>query len=85
MQLILQHYLTRAILGHIPNDQSGRVSLWSDIVTHRKELQSIRAIQNFASEQVTVEQGNSKKSVIVNEIVEPTVAMSQLFITTTVA
>ncbi|MFP3917715.1 phage tail sheath subtilisin-like domain-containing protein [Lysinibacillus telephonicus] len=72
-------------LGQIPNDQSGRVSLWSDIVTHRKELQSIRAIQNFASEQVTVEQGNSKKSVIVNEIVEPTVAMSQLFITTTVA
>ena len=72
-------------LGEVPNDQDGRISLWSDIVAHRKELQGIRAIQNFDSEQVTVEQGNSKKSVVVNEVVEPTVAMSQLYITTTVA
>lgn len=72
-------------LGKVPNDQSGRVSLWSDIVTHRRELQGIRAIQNFDPEQVVVEQGNLKKSVVVNEVVEPTVAMSQLYITTTVA
>ena len=72
-------------LGEVPNDQDGRISLWSDIVAHRKELQGIRAIQNFDSEQVTVELGNSKKSVVVNEVVEPTVAMSQLYITTTVA
>ncbi len=72
-------------LGQVPNDQSGRVSLWGDIVTHRRELQGIRAIQNFNPEQVVVEQGNSKKSVVVNEVVEPTVAMSQLYITTTVA
>lgn len=72
-------------LGKIPNDQSGRVSLWGDIVANRRELQGIRAIQNFNPDQVTVEQGNSKKSVVVNEVVEPTVAMSQLYITTTVA
>ncbi|WP_144511603.1 phage tail sheath family protein [Bacillus sp. FJAT-22090] len=72
-------------LGKIPNDQSGRVSLWGDIVAHRRELQGIRAIQNFNPEQVVVDQGNSKKSVVVNEVVEPTVAMSQLYITTTVA
>lgn len=72
-------------LGKVPNDKSGRVSLWGDIVAHRRELQSIRAIQNFDPEQVVVEQGNSKKSVVVNEVVEPTVAMSQLYITTTVA
>lgn len=72
-------------LGQVPNDQSGRVSLWGDIVAHRRELQGIRAIQNFVPEQVTVEQGDSKKSVVVNEVVEPTVAMSQLYITTTVA
>ncbi|MEH7522012.1 phage tail sheath family protein [Bacillus sp. JJ1503] len=72
-------------LGKVPNDQSGRVSLWGDIVTHRRELQGIRAIQNFDPEQVVVEQGNSKKSVVVDEVIEPTVAMSQLYITTTVA
>lgn len=72
-------------LGKVPNDQSGRVSLWGDIVAHRRTLQGIRAIQNFDPEQVEVEQGNSKKSVVVDEVVEPTVAMSQLYITTTVA
>ncbi|MEG6615389.1 phage tail sheath family protein [Peptococcaceae bacterium 1198_IL3148] len=72
-------------LGKVPNDQSGRVSLWGDIVAHRRELQAVRAIQNFDPDQVGVEQGNSKKSVVVNEVVEPTVAMSQLYITTTVA
>ena len=72
-------------LGKVPNDQDGRITLWKDIVAHRKTLQGLRAIQNFDSEKVTVEQGNSKKSVVVNEVVEPTVAMSQLYITTTVA
>ena len=71
-------------LGKIPNDQSGRVSLWGDIITHRRELQGIRAIENFDPEQVNVEQG-TKKSVVVNEVIEVTVAMSQLYITTTVA
>ncbi|MGN7478960.1 phage tail sheath family protein [Solibacillus silvestris] len=72
-------------LGKVPNDQDGRISLWNDVVAHRRELQSIRAIQNFLPDQVLVEPGNSKKSVVVNEVVEPTVAMSQLYITTTVA
>ncbi len=72
-------------LGKVPNDQDGRISLWNDIVAHRNELVGIRAIQNFVSDQVIVEPGNSKKAVVVNEVVEPTVAMSQLYITTTVA
>ncbi|BDH60143.1 hypothetical protein MTP04_02730 [Lysinibacillus sp. PLM2] len=72
-------------LGKIPNDQSGRISLWSDIVAHRKALQDIRAIENFVSDNVKVEAGSSKKSVVVTETVEPTVAMSQLYVTTVVA
>ncbi|MEG0258711.1 MAG: phage tail sheath family protein [Lysinibacillus sp.] len=71
-------------LGKVPNDESGRVSLWSDIVAHRKELQGLRAIQNFVADNVTIALGNSKKSVVVDEVIEPTVAMSQLYITTTV-
>ena len=72
-------------LGKVPNDQDGRISLWNDIGAHRIEMQRIRAIQNYNKDELTVEQGNSKKSVVVNEIVNPTVAMSQLYITTTVA
>ncbi|KYG88994.1 phage tail protein [[Bacillus] sp. KCTC 13219] len=72
-------------LGKVPNDQDGRISLWNDIGAHRMELQRIRAVQNYNKDELTVEQGNSKKSVVVNEVVIPTVAMSQLYITTVVA
>lgn len=72
-------------LGKVPNDKSGRVSLWNELVKQRKELQTIRAIQEFKADELTIEQGNLKKSVVVNEVVEPIVAMSQLYITTTVS
>ncbi|WP_431030122.1 phage tail sheath family protein [Lysinibacillus sp. LZ02] len=72
-------------LGKVPNDQDGRISLWNDISSHRLEMQRIRAIQNYNKEELAVAQGDSKKAVVVNEVVEPTVAMSQLYITTTVA
>lgn len=72
-------------LGKVPNDADGRISLWNDIGAHRLELQRIRAIENYNKDELTVEQGNSKKAVVVNEVVTPTVAMSQLYITTTVA
>lgn len=72
-------------LGKVPNDQDGRISLWNDIGAHRMEMQRIRAIQNYNKDELTVAQGNSKKAVVVNEVVIPTVAMSQLYITTTVA
>ena len=68
-------------LGVIPNDASGRVSLWADIVKHHNQLQDIRAIQNFDSSLVTVAQGETKKSVVVNDVVNPVNAMSQLYMT----
>ena len=72
-------------LGVVPNDASGRVSLWSDIVKHHEQLQAIRAIENFADSDVTVEQGNSKKSVVVTDLVTVVNAMSKLYMTVTVA
>lgn len=72
-------------LGQVPNDADGRITFWKDVVAQRKEMQKIRAIQNFSSDEVSIAQGNSKKSVVVNEAIEPIVAMSQLYITTTVA
>src|SRR5699024_1003712 len=49
----------------VQNDNAGRMSLWADIVAHHNELQRLRAIQNFDSANVTVEQGSLKKSVVV--------------------
>ena len=72
-------------LGVVPNDAAGRISLWSDIVKHHEQLQEIRAIENFSDADVTVEQGSSKKSVLVTDLVTVVNAMSKLYMTVTVA
>lgn len=77
--LFNEHYL-----GKMPNDESSRIGLWSDIVTHHKQLESLRAIENFESEHVTVEKGEGKKSVIVTDIVTPVCAMTKLYMTVVV-
>lgn len=68
-------------IGKVPNDASGRVSLWNDIVKHHMELQNIRAIENFTSDNVTVAQGDTKKAVVVTDYVTPVNAMAQLYMT----
>ena len=70
-------------LGVVPNDEAGRLSLWSDIVEHRKSLQRMRAIESFKDEDVTVEKGNSKTSVVITSRICPVNSMTQLYITTT--
>lgn len=72
-------------LGAVPNDKAGRVSLWSDIVSHHRQLEQIRAIENFSDADVTVLPGSSKKSVVVTDYVTVVNAMSKLYMTVTVA
>jgi len=72
-------------LGAVPNDAAGRISLWSDIVAYHRELEKIRAIENFSDSDVTVEQGEHKKSVIVSGSVTIVNAMSKLYMTITVS
>lgn len=79
------HLFNTRYLGKTQNDAAGRVTFWKDIIKHREEMQRIRAIENYDKDALTIEQGQNKKSIVVNEVVEPTVAMSQLYITTTVA
>lgn len=69
-------------IGVVPNDNDGRVSLWKDIVAHHNELQRVRAIENFNEDDVTVERGNEKRAVVVNDVVIPVNAMEQLYMTT---
>lgn len=72
-------------LGVVPNDNAGRTSLWSDIVKHHQQLNDIRAIEDFADSDVSVAQGNTKKSVVVTDVVTVVNAMSKLYMTVTVA
>lgn len=72
-------------LGVVPNDNAGRTSLWSDIVKHHQQLNDIRAIEDFADSNVSVAQGNTKKSVVVTDVVTVVNAMGKLYMTVTVA
>lgn len=68
-------------LGKIPNNESGRASLWGDIVAHHKQLEAMQAIETFDSSRLTVAQGANKKSVVVNDAITITNAMAQLYMT----
>lgn len=72
-------------LGAVPNTASGRTSLWSDLVKIRQQLQDAGAIENFTDSDVTVVQGDTKKSVVVTSAVEIVNTMSKLYMTVTVA
>ncbi|MBD5461509.1 MAG: phage tail protein [Lachnospiraceae bacterium] len=72
-------------LGVVPNDNAGRISLWSDIVQHHKKLNDIRAIEGFEEADVVVSQGDSKKSVVVSDAVTVVNSMDKLYMTVTVS
>lgn len=67
--------------GKVPNDAAGRISLWNDIVKLRRQLQEVRAIEDFTSDSVTVEPGEDKRAVVVNGPITPVNAMEQLYMT----
>lgn len=71
-------------LGVVPNKPSGRTSLWSDLKKLREDLQTIGAIENFSDSDLTVEQGDTKKSVLVTGTIEVVNAMGKLYMTTIV-
>lgn len=72
-------------LGVVPNNASGRTSLWSDLVKIRQQLQELGAIEGFTDSDVTVAQGDSKKAVVITSAITVVNAMGKLYETVTVA
>lgn len=72
-------------LGVVPNNAAGRTSLWSDLVKLRQGLQDLGAIEDFTDSDVSIEQGESKKSVVVTSAITVVNAMDKLYMTVTVA
>lgn len=68
-------------LGKVQNNESGRIAFWNDLVTYHNQLQAIQAIENFSAEDITVEKGNDKKSVVVTDYVMPVGVMTKLYMT----
>lgn len=50
--------------GAVPNDASGRASLWGDIVKLIRELERIRAVEDFDEDAVACTQGDRKRAVL---------------------
>ncbi|MBP3448373.1 MAG: phage tail sheath subtilisin-like domain-containing protein [Clostridia bacterium] len=67
-------------LGQVPNDASGRATLWNDIVKYFQEMERIRAIEAFNPDIITIELGDNKKAVmlLINGL-NVINAMSQLY------
>lgn len=68
-------------IGKIPNDAAGRISFWNDVVTYYRELEKIRAIENFKADDIVITKGEGKKTIVASCPVTPVNAMSQLYMT----
>ena len=67
--------------GKMPNDASGRVSLWNAVVTYVKKLSDLRAIEAMEADAIVVNAGENKRAVVVELPVTPVNCMSQLYMT----
>ena len=68
-------------IGKIPNDASGRVSLWTDVTKYMKELLTLRVIEDFEDEDVTVSAGQTKTAVVVDANITVVNAVEKLYMT----
>lgn len=72
-------------LGAVQNDESGRISLWADIVKHHEELQKLRAIENFTDKDVEIRAGEEKNAVLIIDKVTVVNTMTKLYMVVKIA
>lgn len=66
-------------LGKIQNDQDGRVSFWGDLDDYNKKQQKLHAVTNYNPEELIVEAGEEKDSVVVENPVQAVCAMAKCY------
>lgn len=71
-------------LGKVQNDASGRVSFWGDLVSHAKQLEAQRAIENYDSNDLQVLAGETKTAVSVTDALTVVGTMEKLYMTTVI-
>ena len=67
-------------LGKVQNNDLGRDILKTELINYHEKLQSLQAIENFETTDITVVKGTEKGDVVVNEYIEPVGAMEKLYI-----
>lgn len=72
-------------IGKVGNNDSGRASLWADIVKIHQAAADMNAIEGFDAATIVVEQGETKKSVKVTGEIEVINTMEKLYMETVVS
>lgn len=72
-------------MGRIPNNASGRAGLWADVIKMLKTLVDIGAIDSFENDDIEVEAGDDKTSVVIKQSIIIQGTMSKLYMTCVVA
>ena len=72
-------------LGKVQNNDSGRTSLWSDVIKIHQNLANMGAIEGFETEDIIVEPGENKKSVQISGAITVVNTMTKLYMRTVVA
>ena len=68
-------------IGKVTNNVDGRELFKADRIEYFNGLQAISAIEAFDSEELTIEAGATKDSVVMNVAIMPTDAMEKLYMT----
>lgn len=72
-------------MGKIQNDSAGRISFWNDILSYNQQMERIQALENVRGDDITVEKGETKDSVVVTNPITPVCAMQKLYMTVIVS
>lgn len=66
-------------LGKVHNDKSGRSALANDFTKYCNDLMTIRAIEDFTSDDIVVDIGDTKTSVVATNTIKVVNTMEQLY------
>ena len=68
-------------LGKVNNNEDGRIALKSALVSAAYQMQNIGAISGFSKDDITIEEGNISRAVVVTKHIKPSQAMEHLYTT----
>lgn len=80
----IYEYFSKYFIGKLNNNDTGRNLMKGWIIQYFNEMQANNGIQNFDAEDVTVVQGNTLDSVIVNIAIMPVDSVEKVYVTITV-
>jgi len=75
----VRHMFADNFIGRVTNDENGRNVFRSALIEYINSLQILGAVENFEVDDVQVEAGNDKDSVVAHLNVQPTDAMEKLY------